>query len=62
MLARVLIKKDNHDKATVHYSSEDMLSEAKKGPLFEPKFIFYKTDNWKIIDKKYREAFEYFIK
>ena len=38
-----------------------MLSETKKGPLFEPKFIFYKTDNWKLVDKKSREAFEYFI-
>ena len=62
LLAKVLIKKDNHDQATIHYSAEDMLSETKKGPLFEPKFIFYKTDNWKLIDKKSREAFEYFIK
>jgi Asp-tRNA(Asn)/Glu-tRNA(Gln) amidotransferase A subunit family amidase len=62
LLAKVLIKKDNHDKATVHYSSEDMLNETKKGPLFEPKFIFYKTDNWKLIEKKSRDAFEYFIK
>ena len=62
LLARVLIKKDNHDKATIHYSSEDMFSETKKGPLFEPKFIFYKTDHWKLIDKKSRQAFEYFIK
>jgi len=62
LLAKVLIKKDNHDKATIHYSSEDMFSETKKGPLFEPKFIFYKTDHWKLIDKKSRQAFEYFIK
>jgi Asp-tRNA(Asn)/Glu-tRNA(Gln) amidotransferase A subunit family amidase len=39
-----------------------MLNETKKGPLFEPKFIFYKTDSWKLIDKKSRDAFEYFIK
>ena len=39
-----------------------MLSETKKGPLFEPKFIFYKTDHWKLIEKKSRDAFEYFIK
>ena len=39
-----------------------MLSETKKGPLLEPKFIFYKTDYWKLIDKKSRQAFEYFIK
>ena len=61
MLAKVLIKKDKYDPATIHYSTENILSETKKGPIFEPKFIFYKTDHWKIIDKKSREAFEYFI-
>ena len=44
LLAKVLIKKDNYDSATVHYSTENMLDETKKGPLFDPKFIFYKTD------------------
>jgi len=62
LLAKILIKKDNFDSASVYYSAENILSETKKGPLFEPKFIFYKTDHWKIIDKKSREAFEYFIK
>ena len=62
LLAKVLIKKDKHDPATIYYSAENILEETKKGPLFEPKFIFYKTDFWKIIDKKSREAFEYFIK
>ena len=51
-----------YDTATVHYSSEGMLEETKKGPLFDPKFIFYKTDYWKLLGKKSREAFEYFIK
>ena len=62
LLAKVLIKKDSYYEATVHYSSEYMLEECKKDPLFEPKFIFYKTDSWKKIDKKSRDAFEYFIK
>ncbi len=62
MLAKVLIKKDKYDPATIHYSTENILSETKKGPIFEHKFIFYKTDHWKIIDKKSRESFEYFIK
>ena len=62
LLSKVLIKKDNFDSATVHYSAENMLAETKKGPLFEPKFIFYKTDYWKNIEKKSREALEYFIK
>ena len=62
LLAKVLIKKDSYDEATIHFSSENMLEECKKGPLYDPKFIFYKTDAWKIIDKKSRDAFEYFIK
>ena len=62
MLAKVLIKKDKYDPATIHYATENILTETKKGPIFEPKFIFYKTDHWKIIDKKSRESFEYFIK
>ena len=62
LLSKVLIKKDKRDSATIYYSAENILDETKKGPLFEPKFIFYKTDYWKIIDKKSREAFEYFIK
>ena len=62
LLAKVLIKKDSYDQATVYYSTEDMLSNCRKEPLFEPKFIFYKTDAWKLVDKKSRESFEYFIK
>ena len=62
LLAKALIKKDNQDSASIHYSSENILAETKKGPLFEPKFIFYKTNHWKMIEKKSREAFEYFIK
>ena len=62
LLAKVLIKKDSYDEATIHFSSENMLEECKKGPLYDPKFIFYKTDAWKIIDKKSRDSFEYFIK
>ena len=62
LLAKALIKKDRYDPATIHYSTENILNETKKGPIFDPKFIFYKTDHWKIIDKKSREAFEYLIK
>ena len=62
LLAKILIKKDQYDEATIHNSSEFMLEECLKGPLFEPKFIFYKTDSWKKIDKKSRDSFEYFIK
>ena len=62
LLAKVLIKKDKFDSATVDYSADGLLAETKKGTLFEPKFSFYKTDYWKNVEKKSREAFEYFIK
>ena len=39
-----------------------MLEECRKGPIFEPKFIFYKTDKWKNIHKDSKDAFEFFIK
>ena len=35
------LKKDKFDPATIHYSTDNILSETKKGPLFDPKFIFY---------------------
>ena len=60
-LVKELIKKDSHDPATVYYSSNNMVDAVKKGPLYEPKFIFYKTEFWKSIDKKSKEAFEYFV-
>ena len=62
LLAKILIKKDSHDQATIYYSAEDMLEVCRKKPLFDPKFIFYKTDSWKKVDKKSRESFEFFIK
>ncbi len=62
LLAKVLIKKDTYDKSTVHYSTDTMIEECNKSPVYQPKFIFYKTEGWKKIDKKSREAFEYFIK
>jgi Asp-tRNA(Asn)/Glu-tRNA(Gln) amidotransferase A subunit family amidase len=62
LLAKALIKKDLHDSATIHFAADDMLKASKKKPLFEPKFIFYKTDKWKNIHKDSRDAFEFFIK
>ena len=62
LLAKVLIKKDLFDPATIHYSAEDMMDVCRKGPLFDPKFIFYKTKNWKNIDKESQKSFEIFIK
>ena len=35
LLAKVLIKKDPYDPATIYYSAENILEETKKGPLFD---------------------------
>jgi Asp-tRNA(Asn)/Glu-tRNA(Gln) amidotransferase A subunit family amidase len=62
LLAKSLIKKDLYDKDTIHYSADNMIDECEKGPLFEPKFLFYKTKNWKNIDKDSQKAFQFLIK
>ena len=62
LLAKSLIKKDLYDNSTIHYSADEMLSVCNKGPLYEPKFIFYKTKNWKKIDKESQKSFEFFLK
>ena len=62
LFAKSLIKKDLYDPSTIHYAADEMLNVCKKGPLYEPKFIFYKTKNWKNIDKESQKSFEFFIK
>ena len=62
LLAKSLIKKDLYDTSTIHYSADEMLKICREGPLFEPKFIFYKTDSWKNIDKESQKSFEFLIK
>tara|TARA_E500000331_G_scaffold6603_1_gene6387 strand:- start:1331 stop:2668 length:1338 start_codon:yes stop_codon:yes gene_type:complete len=62
MIAKTLIKKDLYDNSTVHYSADQMLEVCRKDPIFEPKFIFYKTKNWKKIDKESQKSFEFLIK
>jgi len=62
LLAKTLIKKDLYDPATIHFAADDILEVCRKGPIFEPKFIFYKTDKWKNIDKESQKAFEFLIK
>tara|TARA_B100000700_G_scaffold246462_1_gene275358 strand:+ start:1198 stop:2526 length:1329 start_codon:yes stop_codon:yes gene_type:complete len=62
LISKALIKKDLYDKDTIHYSADKMIEECEKGPHFEPKFIFYKTKNWKKIDKESQKAFELLIK
>ena len=62
LLAKTLIKKDLYDPATIHFAADDMIKMCEEGPIFEPKFIFYKTDKWKNIDKESQKAFEFLIK
>ena len=62
LLAKTLIKKDLYDPATVHFAADDMMKTCEEGPIFEPKFIFYKTNNWKKISKESQKAFEFLIK
>ena len=62
LLAKTLIKKDLYDSSTIHFSADKMLEVCDEGPAFEPKFIFYKTNKWKNINKKSQQAFEFVIK
>jgi Asp-tRNA(Asn)/Glu-tRNA(Gln) amidotransferase A subunit family amidase len=62
LLAKILIKKDLYDASTIHFSADKMLEVCDEGPVFEPKFIFYKTNKWKNINKKSQQAFEFVIK
>ena len=62
LLAKSLIRKDLYDTSTIYFSSDRMLDVCEEKLEFEPKFIFYKTKNWKNINKKSQEAFEFFIK
>ena len=62
LLAKALIKKDLYEPASIYFAADGMLKASQKEPHFEPKFIFYKTDKWKTIDKESKKAFEFFIK
>jgi len=62
LLAKSLIRKDLYDPSTLYFAADKMLEACDKGPVFEPKFIFYKTKNWKNINKKSQQAFEFLIK
>ena len=62
LLAKSLIRKDLYDSNTIYFSSDRMLEVCEEKLEFDPKFIFYKTKNWKNINKKSQEAFEFLIK
>ena len=62
LLTKSLIRKDLYDASTIYFSSDRMLDVCEEKLEFDPKFIFYKTKNWKNINKKSQEAFEFLIK
>ena len=62
LLAKSLIRKDLYDASTIYFSSDRMLDVCEEKLEFDPKFIFYKTKNWKNINKKSQEAFDFLIK
>ena len=51
LLSKVLIKKDNFDPATVHYSAENMLAETKKVLCLNLNLFFIKQIIGKILKK-----------
>ena len=59
LLSKTLIKKDLYDNSTIYFSADEMLNICKKGPLFEPKFIFYKTKNWKKLIKNLKNLLNF---
>ena len=61
LITKVLIKKDSMDSSTINYSSEDMYDTAISKPPFDQKFIFFKTSNWKNINKNDQKIFEKFL-
>ena len=62
LLAKSLMRKDLYDSSTVYFSADKILEVCEDKLEFEPKFIFYKTKNWKSINRKSQEAFEFLIK
>ncbi len=62
LLAKSLIRKDLYDPSTIYFSSDRMIEACDEKLEFDPKFIFYKTKNWKNINKKSQEAFDFLIR
>jgi len=61
-VAKEIIKKDSEDKSTVAYSVDDIMTIVKSKPVFDPKFVFFKTSRWSNLDKESVKSFEAFIK
>ena len=61
-ISQEIIKRDVEDKSTIPFASGDFLKIAQEDPPFDPRFIFFKTDMWKNLDKETTKVFEKFIK
>jgi Asp-tRNA(Asn)/Glu-tRNA(Gln) amidotransferase A subunit family amidase len=57
-----IFKKDQDDKSTISYPTEDLLKITKNEPHFEPQLIFMKTSKWESLEKDAKKDFEKFIK
>ncbi len=61
-ISQEIIKRDTEDRSTVPFASGNFLNIAKEDPPFDPRFIFFKTDMWKNLDKETIKIFEKFVK
>ena len=61
-ISQEIIKRDTEDRSTVPFASGNFLNIAKEDPPFDPRFIFFKTDMWKNLDKETIKNFEKFVK
>ena len=61
-ISQEIIKRDTEDRSTVSFASGNFLNIAKEDPPFDPRFIFFKTDMWKNLDKETIKIFEKFVK
>ncbi len=61
-ILREIVKRDTEDKSTISFSSGNFLKITQEEPPFDPRFIFFKTDMWKNLDKESIKVFDKFIK
>ena len=61
-ISQEIIKRDTEDRSTISFASGNFLNIAKEDPPFDPRFIFFKTDMWKNLDKETIKIFEKFVK
>lgn len=61
-ISQEIIKRDTEDRSTISFASGNFLNIAKEDPPFDPRFIFFKTDMWKNLDKETIKNFEKFVK